>query len=247
MEEYVIFLMSDHHFYSTITAMSYEKNSNVLQHGLIMDKRFYYPIRAGRFFAWGLKSKMILENDDKVVVTGTYKFDDLKQNETAIDKKVDILFCIGSLDTAIVKRKIDILIGITKKYGMKLYVKCHPGSLFDLNVWEETYKGAGIQFFKESRLEEIKFDLAVSENSTVIMDLIALGKPFILFDSLDGYFGEYFKVIPHGNSMEELAACFQVCDHVDYKKIKEVLQQNELNGNKCEILEKIYLDETGVK
>ena len=91
-------LMSDHHYYSSIVAMTNTEKSMVIQHGLVMDKRFYYPIRAGHFCAWGNHSKILLDNDEKVVVLGTYKFDGITGVPSEKNFK-KILFCVGSLDT----------------------------------------------------------------------------------------------------------------------------------------------------
>ncbi len=231
-----IYLMTDHHFFSSIIAIERSGISSVIQHGLVMDKRFYYPIRAGRFLAWGSRSKELEFNDPKVDISGTYKFCDL--NPPHNENEELWLFCIGSLNNEEVKRKLDILIDITKRHGIHLAVKCHPGSLFDVKQWKELYKNDNIIFYKEELLQTLAFDLAISENSTVIMDLIAMRKPFILFDNINGYFAEYAEIIPHGNNMKEIDMIIEQITSIDFNKIAATLAERELNSGNCIIYDK---------
>ena len=230
-----IYLMTDHHFFSSILANEYGEKCAVIQHGLVMDKKFYYPVRAAKFCAWGERSKELQKNDPKVIVTGTYKFQDMKNNYSGNNDR--IMFCIGSLDNESVKRKIGILLRISKEKGFKLLVKCHPGSLFDKSEWEELFKGEDVAFYKEELIQDIDFDIAISENSTAIMDLIALHKSFILFDDIEGYFAEYKDIIPHGNTENEIAALIDSNDPVKLEKITSLILKNELNSGKCTIYE----------
>lgn len=230
-------LMSDHHFFSTVTAACYERKSAVLQHGLVMDKRFYYPIRAGHFFAWGEKSKKLLNNDERVTVTGTYKFGFAKNMDSDFTEVKDILFCISSLDKKIVKDKIDCLYKLAQKHRFHLSVKCHPGSLFKVDYWKSLYKDTDISFYQEELLRTIKFDLAVPEGSTIIIDLLAMNKPFILFDKPNGYFEEYSDIMPHGDTFEKIERCIQELSGYDFKEINRMICRAELNECNCDIID----------
>ena len=234
LKETNIFLMTDHHFYSSVIAMLYH-NRNVLQHGLVLDKYFYYPIRAGRFFAWGEHSLELLERDSKVIVAGTYKFDNIA-NKMLLKSIRKLMFCISSLDENIVSKKIKCLYDITESLGLELIVKCHPGNLFDVRYWKNKFKDLKIIFYKEEPLSSIDFDLAISENSTINMDFVMMGKPFIIYDSAEGYFGRYFDLIPHGNCKEEIEACISHISHIDFEAINLILKKEEINSNQCDIL-----------
>lgn len=231
------YLMTDHHFYSTVTTAGFCGTSIVLQHGLIMDKRFYYPIYADYFLAWGERSKKLLENDKKVFVTGTYKFQFDHASEAKKRINRTMLFCISSLDNNVVKEKIDCLLEISLKLEITLAVKCHPGSQFNVEHWKNIYSDTNIIFYQEELLENLFFDLAITENSTIIMDLLALKKPFILYDSMDGYFNEYADIIPQGNTKEEIQQCIKHISDFGFEKINETLCRLELNNSDCKILE----------
>ena len=231
-----IYLMSDHHFYSTMIAVTMSDKCSVLQHGLIMDKRFYYPIRAGRFMAWGERSWQLEYDDPKVIVTGTYKYLGIKSNNTTPKQKT-LLFCIGSLDNEKVKQKIDVLFKLTKRNNYCLKIKCHPGSLFNIEQWKELYKNKEIVFYKEELVQTLAFDIAVSENSTVIMDLIAMHKPFVIFDDINGYYSKYANIIPHGNDLVSISEMIEKIDSIDFVKIADTLNQQELNNGICSIYE----------
>ena len=231
-----IYLMSDHHFFSSIIAFEETEKCAILQHGLVMDKRFYYPIRAGKFCAWGERSRQLQNNDAKVVVTGTYKFDGMSSKANC-DTIKQIMFLIGSLDNEKVKEKIDTLVKICEEKQFNLIIKCHPGSLFDKTIWEKSYHDKGVAFYKEELIQDLDFDLAVSENSTAIMDLIALNKPFVLFDEIEEYFSVYRSVLPHGNSDREIEEILLHITDFDFRAIMDEIRNKELNSGECYIYE----------
>ncbi len=235
-----IYLMTDHHFYSTILAYIYKERSVVLQHGLVQDKSFYLPIRAGRFYAWGVESKRILGEDPRVEVVGTYKFDSIKNriSTEVYSSKYDILFCISSLEREVVKCKIDILYKMCERYGYNLKVKCHQGSMFKLDYWKDTYKMHNIDFYQEELLQDISFDIAFSEDSTCIIDLLVMKKPTILFDRSDGYFRAYKDIMPHGNTEKEIEDCFLKIDTYNFDSVIDQMSKQELNSFECIILQK---------
>ena len=240
-EDKLFFIMSDHHFFSSIIAINFTNKSHVIQHGLVMGKSFYYPIRAGYFYAWGKHSKELLNNDPKVLVTGTYKFNEIVENkknsEYDYNDLKNVVFCIGSLDHDSVKRKIDILLSIFDKTNIQLIIKDHPGSLFDSSQWQQLYKNKRIIFYKEELLQNIDFDLAITENSTVIMDLIAMHKPFILFDEL-GYFDVYKDIIPNAQSENQLRNIISNLKNYNFASISDRLIKEELNDGECSIYER---------
>ena len=227
-----IILMTDHHFYSTIIALIHSKKSYVLQHGLIMEKDRYYPIRAQHFCAWGIHTKELLNNDPKIIITGTYKFLNLKKKKQKNVSK-NILFCMSSLNLKKVENKIKTLYDLSKILNFKLIIKCHPGSLFNKEYWQNLLKDSNIEIYKEEKLEDIDFDIAISENSTINLDLLMLKKPFIIFDTSKGYFGKYFDFIPNGNNKEDISKCINSIAKYDYQKIYNKLVKLELNDNMC--------------
>lgn len=231
-----VFLMTDHHFFSSIIAIENEKNSSVLQHGLILDKRFYYPIRAGKFCAWGEHSKEILDNDSKVEVTGTYKFDFKQRAKT--NRINRIIYCISILNNEIVENKIRQISSLCKEYGFEFAVKVHPGSMFDLNYWKDSFKDYPITFYKEEKITELEFDLAISENSTINIDFVSMNVPFIIYDDDAGYFDSYKDIIPICFYEEDLRKIISHIQEIDFSQINKRIIENELNSNICTIFEK---------
>ena len=226
-----VFLMTDHHFFSSVIAMENVADTYVLQHGLILDKRFYYPIRAKHFCAWGKHSLKLLNNDPKALVTGTMKFSDI---EAPAGKEIrKVVYCISSLQKDEVEKKIDIIYEVTQMLGLEFVVKCHPGSMFSLDYLLEKYKDKNIAFFKEEKIEDIDFDVAISENSTINIDFATMNKPFIIYDDDIGYFDEYRDVLAICNSKDGLIDVLNRLEETDFKGINARIVENELNGGLC--------------
>lgn len=226
------YLMTDHNFFSTVIAMNENCYSRVVQHGLVLYKDLYYPVRANQFCAWGAHTKEIMNNDEKVWVTGTYKFDSLekRKNNASIRK---VLYCVSTLDNHLVEQKIGILQEICAVFKMELAIKLHPGSFYSLDYWKNRFES--IQFYKNERFHQIEFDLAVSENSTVNLDLSIMGKPFIIYDNNLGYFERYSEIIPFASNPDDLRRIFSTLDRFDFSEINKLLLQGELNGGDCSI------------
>lgn len=230
-----VYIMSDHNFYSTIFAVHEFSTSRVIQHGLVMDKTYYYPILANEFLAWGSRSKELLDYDSKVRICGTYKFDDcIIVNH---EKSNSILYCVSSLDDNLVERKIKELNLLAKKINSTLKVKCHPGSFFSSDKWKELFSGESIEFYQNEKLGEISFNVAIIENSTILMDLLYLNKKFILYDKIQGYFEIYSNIIPNGDIIERIEYYLNGIEDIDYNIIRDKMIKEELNGGECNIIE----------
>lgn len=230
------YLMTDHHFFSSIIAMELCE-TYVIQHGLVLDKRFYYPIRATYFCAWGKHTKELLNNDSKVLVTGTMKFS-VYNAIRSTDKEIrSILYCISSLNDSEVENKIKIIYSIAKEKNIKLLVKCHPGSMFDVNIWKRKFENTDIVFYKEEKLFDIAFDLAISENSTINIDFVSMNKPFVIFDKEKGYFDKYKNLVPICYTKEDLLDTLNNLDMIDFSAIRHIVLYQELNGGLCTIFD----------
>ena len=230
-------LMSDYHFFSSILAMVWPKKCFVLQHGLKIDDTLCYPIRADYYLAWGERSKSLLYNDPKVIITGTYKYREIKS--TPKDECFTVLFCIGSRDMDRVLEKIDATIAAFKDIKHRLIIKCHPGSLYSDRILIDKYRNQNIRIEKESLLQDIPFSLAVTESSTAIMDFVALKKPFIVYDTGMSYFSAYKNIIPTVRNEEELCLLANRINDIDFEKINQILITEELNNGNCNIFETI--------
>ena len=229
-----IYCMTDHNFFSTITCSNKKFETFVIQHGLVMDKSYYYPIIADHFLAWGERSKEQLDNDPKVIVAGTYKFEKLKKTEDTSAEK-SIAYCVSLVNTQVVTNKIRALYEVSKKLNFKLKVKMHPGSLFSNERYEAEFANTDIEFYKECSLSDMTFSCAVIENSTILLDLQAMGKPFMIFDDINGYFSLYADDLPWISDEQHLEEAIHDLFRLEDNNLKGKCVQNELNGGVCEI------------
>ena len=229
-----VYCMSDHNFYSTIACVCPEFESYVLQHGLVMDTTYYYPVLADHFLAWGKRSLALMKNDPKVDVVGTFKFAELKSRLSSGSKT--ILYCVSITDMKVVGDKIADLLKFAEENCFKLKVKMHPGNFYHSNVLENRFKGADIEFFKECNVDDIDFEVAVIENSTILIDLLFLDKPILIFDRKSGgYFKDYENELPWAESVDELQAAFNKALDGNFDQVREVIMHNELHDGRCSI------------
>ena len=248
----VFVLMTDHHFFSTVIAMSAVGKTVVLQHGLIQDVRFFSPVRANYLYAWSEKS-VSLAADEKAVVSGTYKFDvvgyNVGQAVRSLQEANNVLVLLStSSSSAQIVNRIAPILKLKMKFGFHLGIKTHPGSLFSLDDLKKAVgESSDIRLYKEERIEDISFDFAYIEQSTAVIDVACLGIPFIIIDDTDNsYFSSYAGLLPIAHTEDdllELSAHFQTRRYIPaYINLLE----NEIGAGFCnikEMLESISHDE----
>lgn len=230
-----VYCMTDHNFYSTITCVDEQFESYVLQHGLVLDKNYYSPVLADHFRAWGERSREMMDNDPKVQVTGTYKFEKLKPSPSNNEKPKKLLYCVSIVDQEVVGDKISALLDALKGTEDILKVKMHPGSFYSCTEFEKRFANQNLEFYKECDVADIKFDIAVIENSTILLDMICLDKPFIIFDEKTGYFSKYSEIIPWAECDDQLHAAIVKAQESDFTAMNAEIRRNELNDGRCSI------------
>lgn len=231
-------MMTDHHFYSSIIGHIYEKNSIVLQHGLIYRPEYFEP-RAGHILVWGKNSLDKLKNKNKAIISGTFKYSKILESNYSNKIIKRIMFCINSKDHEIVKQKIRVIYLVANELGMRLLVKCHPGSIYNDNDVIQEFRETEIEFEKEKLIKDLDFDIAVMEDSTAILDVLLLKKPFIFYDK-DGkypYFTLYGNLLPRAETAEQMVNLIKNHKDIDYETIIDRLLDLEVNGNRCTIIE----------
>lgn len=235
-------LMSDHQFFSTIFASEKCIESIVLQHGLIQDKRFYSPVYADRFFGWSKKSLQLL-GTNRVVVTGTYKFEpQANSNKTIVfNSQMRLLVCFSSSKTSKdISKRLKPILALRDQYHFRLLLKMHPGSIFSLDSLAEFSKDDSVEIYKEEKIEDISFDFAFAEESTAVLDIASMGKPFILCeDTNGGYFSEYRGILPIALTPHEVIELFNSFDMQSFQEGCAVLLENEILSGRCLIADEI--------
>lgn len=152
--------MTDHHFYSTVIAMNDHATSAVLQHGLIGDARFFSPVRATYFYAWSKKSA-VLVNSEKAVDAGTYKFSKLMRLEpkhyveSFADAKRVLLILSSSKTSEQISHRIEPLLNLQNRFGFKLLIKMHPGSLFSLMNCATPFRRVMLNYIRKRKLKQL--------------------------------------------------------------------------------------------
>lgn len=230
-----VYCMTDHNFYSTITCVDKHFESYVLQHGLVLDKDYYSLVLADHFLAWGKRSLEMMDYNPKVQVTGTYKFEKLKPLPPVKREQKCILYCISIMDIKTVGDKIAALLKAIAGKGYQLKVKMHPGSFYKCAELEARFAEQKLEFYKECDVADIDFDMAVIENSTILLDMLCLGKPFMIYDGKDGYFAQYSKILPWAENDDELCDAIQKALMGDFESTRAEILRNELNGGRCSI------------
>lgn len=232
-------LMTDHHFYSTVIAMNDHAKSAVLQHGLIEDVRFFSPVRATQFFAWSKKSVELI-NSEKAVDAGTFKF--LKQLRFKPEHEVNclaeakrVLLILSSSKTSEqISKRLEPLHILQERFGFKLLVKMHPGSLFSIEELRTAASTSAIELYKEEIIETIDFDFAFVEQSTATLDVACLGIPFIVIDeTTDTYFSDYKKLLPTASSSDELLRVALDFSLSSYMHAYTFFLEREINSGHC--------------
>ena len=227
-----VYCMTDHNFYSHILCSDRSFESCVIQHGLLLDMSYYYPVYADHFLAWGERSRELMPEDAKVTVTGTYKFSRLKPLAPEQEGEKSLLYCVSIPNTELVLDKIEKILRVLEGTGYKLKVKMHPGSFFSTEELEKRYGNANMEIYKECLISDISFSMAIIENSTVLLDLLYMEKPFIIYDEKDGYFRDYQEFIPWTTDEKGLGAQLRRAEQTDFRQVWDQIYARELNGNK---------------
>lgn len=234
-------LMTDHHFFSTVIAMNDHVTSAVLQHGLIGDTRFFSPVRATYFFAWSKKSAFLI-NSEKTVDAGTYKFSKLMKLspelnvETFADAKRVLLILSSSKTSEQISHRMEPLISLQKRFGFRLLIKMHPGSLFSSDELRAAVSTCDVELYKEEKIETINFDFAFIEQSTAALDVACLGIPFIVIDeAFDSYFSEYKGLLPTACSPDELLRLAVNFSLSKYMPAYMSFLEREIDNGQCRV------------
>lgn len=241
-EKKQLFCMTDRTFFSAIACNDVYFFSSVIQHGIIFNVDYYGRGLANRFLAWGKRSKEIIKNRENVVVAGTYKFDDLykiaKANKENTEKKTkQLLYCVSIIDMECVAQKIEKILIAIEKSEYFLCVKLHPGSLYNGKTLIEKYADKGVQFYKECLITDIEFDVAIIENSTILIDLVCMNKPFIVYDKKGGYFLPYSNNLIWVNDESNFLDAIEEAITKNCSQIRNDIIEQELNGGECSVCE----------
>lgn len=180
----------------------------VIQHGLILSEKFYFPVVAKEFWGWGELSKKHYRSWDssgKILVKGRYKEDErIKSSGVNAGNKVPVKILIAPShyhsEIADIVEKVDNLIGMYCGNKVLLGIKLHPSTKFKLLI-KAIHFSRGLKLIREVDDMEMladKYDVLVTKNSTSAVDFMLRGKiVFSISPSCDGRFPsvEYVELI----------------------------------------------------
>jgi hypothetical protein len=232
-------MMSDYTFFGTATARLLDRPTFVAQHGLVLDDRLYYPPKADHFLAWGRGSLARMRHDPRVVVAGKPLDERLTDGPVAAALgRPTLLYCVSSLEPTVVKRKLDVLLSLCDELNLSLAVKWHPGSLSNMADLAEALPDR-VQSYKDENLSELVFDYGVLENSTVVLDFVAMRKKFVIFDESGPCFEPYRDVLPMAATAAGLRDAVAALPTRDFEATFDRLLHDELNDGQCSVGEVI--------
>lgn len=183
----------------------------VIQHGLIISQKFYFPSVAKEFWAWGELSRKHYCSRDKnaqLVLKGRYKDD--KQNKASdfvcmpSDRPIRLLVAPSYFhnEAQDILLKVGAILSCRNQSEIYVAVKFHPATKIRsrLRIWIRN----NVKFVREENqpmeVLAIEYDALVTKNSSSAVDFLLLGKPV--------FFSEFavneFPSPNYGFSLEDL-------------------------------------------
>lgn len=156
----------------------------VIQHGLILNEKFYFPTVAQEFWAWGELSREFYRawnTNSRIEIRGRYQEDArLKADKPLIPEDIDCLKVLlapsfhHSEVKELVQRSISLL-----PAGAKVAIKFHPATKMRRLLALRCKRAAPHVAFEYSSMEEAAsvYDVLVTKNSTSAIDFLLRGKP----------------------------------------------------------------------
>jgi len=205
----------------------------VIQHGLVLSEKFYFPANAQEFWAWGELSRVHFQSrapNGKMVVKGRYK-DDLESKSDIFvmpeegDKNWKILVA-----PSFKHDEIKELVGIAKKTFFpkgksfdRMAIKMHPAtkSVWMIKLWLlMTARGIVIE---RAHMEDLsdQYDVLFTKHSTSAVDFLLRGKPVAFLTLVSG---ATFPSDKYGLSISQFKTPLQTgkydIEHMNESRIK---------------------------
>lgn len=203
---------------SIIFALNQRKGTKtiVLQHGLILDKTFYFPTNAREFRAWGELSRQHFYSrhpDGALTVKGRYKKDEVRKSDhfVPVNKSCLAILAATSFRRDDLDQMIDAMrncMRLLEKEQAVCAIKLHPATKGALWLRWWIRKQLPNILFETDDMEDlaVKYDVLITRNSTSAIDFLLLGKPVVFleygrgpFPSLD--YGLTLHDLGHGDQI----------------------------------------------
>lgn len=165
----------------------------VVQHGLILSHKFYFPAVAKEFWAWGELSRQHFRawlKDAQFVVKGRYRNDVTNKSDDFIwppeDRPVRILIAPSYFHEEVkaILKELDQTLSTKFKEEIHVAIKLHPATKFpwQLRRWYQRHVAWLKEEHEPMELLATKYDVLVTKNSTSAIDFLLRGKPVFFLD-----------------------------------------------------------------
>jgi len=185
----------------------------VIQHGLVLSEKFYFPSIAREFWAWGELSRThycARDQFSRILIKGRYNEDVIIKRDNFIvpgaGKPLRILVAPSYFHDE-VKQTLESLGNmLSGEFGVKasVAIKFHPSTKFAglLKLW--CVRCAPWMSEEIEPMEELadKYDVLVTKNSTSAVDFLLRGKPVFFLEPRSD---EEFPSISYGFKLEQLS------------------------------------------
>lgn len=184
----------------------------VIQHGLVLNEKFYFPSLAKEFWAWGELSRQHYRSRDpaaKILIKGRYSEDEKnKQEQFRVptgDVPLRVLVAPSFLHDEAKRILLSLSSVISDEIAKKiiLAIKFHPATKLpvSLRYWCKRHLPLLVEEFETMEVLAEKYDVLVTKNSTSSIDFLLRGKPvFFLSPRRD----DEFPSRAYGFTIQEL-------------------------------------------
>lgn len=159
----------------------------VIQHGLILSHKFYFPSVAKQFWAWGEMSRKhyhAWDNDASLIVKGRYSDDSKNKAIDFLCPKLDRPFFILVAPSFFHHEVRDILLKVASKIAsinnrkIHIAIKFHPATKvkWTLRRWIKNNIPIVKEEVEPMEVLSLKYDALITKNSTSAIDFLLLGK-----------------------------------------------------------------------
>lgn len=194
----------------------------VVQHGLVLNEKFYFPSVAREFWAWGELSKRHYRSWDqsaKIVVKGRYAGDAAMKRERYLSLPADGRLKILVAPSFFHDEVNEIVTGLKAELSgdhldkAVVAIKLHPAMKFQGRLTSRLRKQAPWLESETAPIETLaeEYDVLVTKNSTSAIDFLLRGKPVFFhppnggadFPSMDyGFPLAHLKLLIEGRQVE---------------------------------------------
>lgn len=169
----------------------------VIQHGLILSEKFYFPANAREFWAWGELSRRHFRSrspDGKLVIKGRYQDDAESKSDTFVLPDAEGARWKMLVAPSHKHDEIKELARMAKQEivqksekNIRIFMKFHPATknIWLIKLWIFLFARGIETERREMEILSRQYDILLTKNSTSAVDFLLRGKPVIFSDMME--------------------------------------------------------------